>query len=117
MTRTDNPNYSISVDESFCKDKLDGFYSDPIDCAAYYHCSRERITRNRCPRGQVFNGILETCDNPANFPCHQRNVISAPSPSSDKVTSKTVDHRIEHRLDDNDKSSSDAKGMFMLIIE
>jgi len=25
------------------------------------------------------------------------------------VTSKTVDHRIEHRLDDNDKSSSDAK--------
>ena len=71
----------ILVEESFCKGKQDGTYSDPDQCTTYYQCTSGYAVRRHCPTGQVFNDILKACDSPADFPCHQRTVVNTPSPT------------------------------------
>ena len=95
------------MDESFCKGKFDGSYNDPSDCRAYYQCLGGSTIRSYCPGRQVFNAVLKTCDNPANFPCQQKDVVSSLIPRVEKVTSKIV--KSESAKDD-DKTDSDTKG-------
>ena len=71
----------ILVEESFCKGKQDGTYSDPDQCTTYYQCTSGYAVRRHCPTGQVFNDVLKACDSPADFPCHQRTVVNTPSPT------------------------------------
>lgn len=86
------------MDNTFCKGKLDGYYLDPRDCAAFYQCSRGSAFRKHCLRGQVFNDILKACDSPMNFPCRQRNVISIFIPSKQKATKPTANPKTQHDL-------------------
>lgn len=102
------------ADKSFCKGKFDGSYNDPKDCTAYYQCLGGTTIRSRCPEHQVFNAILKTCDNPTNFPCKQRSIVSTPVKSVEKVTSKIVK---PHTEKDETRSKSDAQGTsFFLFV-
>ena len=69
------------MEESFCKGKQDGTYSDTDQCTTYYQCTSGYAVRRHCPTGQVFNDVLKACDSPADFPCHQRTVVNTPSPT------------------------------------
>ena len=87
--------FHLIADESFCKDKLDGYYLDPRDCAAFYQCSRGSTFRQRCSKGQVFNDILKSCDSPMNFPCRQRSLITRLNPNTEKVLKPTISPKIQ----------------------
>lgn len=76
------------MEETFCKGKQDGTYSDPDQCTTYYQCTSGYVVRRRCPTGQVFNDILKACDSPADFPCHQRTVVNTPSPILEREKDK-----------------------------
>lgn len=80
-------------DEAFCRDKLDGYYQDTRDCVAFYQCFKGTTYRRRCNRGQVFNDMLKSCDNPTNFPCRQRSLISPLN--ADKFTSSAISPKME----------------------
>lgn len=83
----------LTGDEAFCRDKLDGYYQDTRDCVAFYQCFKGTTYRRRCNRGQVFNDMLKSCDNPTNFPCRQRSLISPLN--ADKFTSSAISPKME----------------------
>ncbi|KAJ7358919.1 hypothetical protein OS493_020760 [Desmophyllum pertusum] len=92
------------VDDKFCTGKLDGYYLDPRDCAAFYQCSRGSAFRKRCLRGQVFNDILKTCDSPMNFPCRQRTITSALGPNIEKVMKPVVNPKPQQDVSEPSKN-------------
>ena len=70
--------------------KFDGLYNDPNDCTAYYQCFRGSTSKSHCPKGQLFNAIIKTCDNPMNFPCEQRRVMKSAPSRNEKETNTTA---------------------------
>ena len=102
------------MDNTFCKGKLDGYYKDSKDCAAFYQCTKGSAFRKHCLRGQVFNDILKACDNPMNFPCQQRNVTSAfMIPNKEKATKQAANPIAQHDLPETSPSTL-IKGMLHL---
>ena len=101
------------MDNTFCKSKLDGYYQDPKDCAAFYHCTRGSAFRKHCLRGQVFNDILKACDNPMNFPCQQRNLISVFIPIKEKAAKQAAYTTTQHDLPETSPNIL-PKGMLLL---
>ncbi|XP_068683269.1 uncharacterized protein [Montipora foliosa] len=107
-TAVDVDNNEKTVNESFCINKYDGLYNDPSDCTAYFQCLRGRTTWSHCPRGQLFNAIIKTCDNPKNFPCQQRSVVNSAGPRIEKIQSKIVDIQSAKK---NNKSASESEAV------
>ena len=105
--------FHFSADNTFCQGKLDGYYQDPKDCAAFYQCTRGSAFRKHCLRGQVFNEILKACDNPMNFPCQQRNAISIFIPIKEKATMPAANPQTLHDLAETSPSIL-PKGMLPL---
>ena len=105
--------FHFLVDNTFCKGKLNGYYQDPKDCAAFYQCTGGSAFRKHCLRGQVFNDILKACDNPMNFPCQQRNVVNVFIPIKEKVTKQAANFKTQHDLAETSPSTL-AKGMLHL---
>lgn len=101
------------MDNTFCKSKLDGYYQDPKDCAAFYQCTRGGAFRKHCLRGQVFNDILKACDNPMNFPCQQRNLISVFIPIKEKATKQAAYTTTQNDLPETSPNTL-PKGMLLL---
>lgn len=101
------------MDNTFCKSKLDGYYQDPKDCAAFYQCTKGSAFRKHCLRGQVFNDILKACDNPMNFPCQQRNLISVFIPIKEKAAKQAAYTTTQHDLPETSPSTM-PKGMLLL---
>ncbi|XP_052788267.1 uncharacterized protein LOC128223092 [Mya arenaria] len=62
----DNMCVSASSPVDFCKEKNDGLYKDPKDCAYYYQCSSKHGHRMPCPSETYFNETLQICDSAAN---------------------------------------------------
>ena len=102
--------FHFSVDNTFCKGKLNGYYQDPKDCGAFYQCTGGSAFRKHCLRGQVFNEILKACDNPMNFPCQQRNVISVFTPVREKAIKQAANLKTQHDPPETSPSTL-AKGM------
>lgn len=58
-------------ENTFCKEREDGIYADPVDCSKYYLCTLGIARHFSCPSGLYFNEKCMCCDYPANFYCIQ----------------------------------------------
>ena len=47
---------------SFCSNKQDGLYPDPLDCTMYIECVQTRTYKISCPSGTAFHLQNGVCD-------------------------------------------------------
>ncbi|KAL5019122.1 hypothetical protein ScPMuIL_004844 [Solemya velum] len=45
----------------FCATRGDGFYADPRDCHAYFHCANNLTFRKVCGAGAAYTNDLPGC--------------------------------------------------------
>ncbi|XP_048581181.1 uncharacterized protein LOC5511285 isoform X2 [Nematostella vectensis] len=80
-TCTVMPNYQVvngmCVDTTFCKDKPNGHYADPMDCSRFYQCDAfHRAFLHRCPAGLKWSVKKTTCDWPRYVDCDRTPTTS-----------------------------------------
>jgi hypothetical protein len=64
--------YILEVDERFCAGKADGTYADPVDCSAFYECSKGKSNKRFCSNGLKFNAMKGKCDEAGNVNCQDK---------------------------------------------
>ncbi|XP_070186220.1 chitotriosidase-1-like isoform X2 [Littorina saxatilis] len=61
--------------EHFCKNRDDGIYPDPQDCAYFIQCSNHYAYHNMCAPGTAFHPTKLYCDRLANVPSCDHQVL------------------------------------------